>query len=209
MVGSEVVPEAPLSSAASSFTVTPTFRNLVPAEEGDVRLVDQSTVANWQLGRLEIFFEGSWSQVCSSSFDGADADVACRQLGFGAGTVGPKAANGAQVAGQATVFPEVALTAVGCNGSEASLLECGRGRVGPGSRFDRGCLSDDSAGLVIACVAEGDTGTYTCQRDMCLVLSSRVWITHTVLCHVLQRVLLCTPAIQPSRFSTGAVRLSV
>ena len=58
-------------------------------EEGDVRLMDHSTVANWQMDRLEVFFEGSWSQVCAREFDGPDADVACRHLGFGAGTVGP------------------------------------------------------------------------------------------------------------------------
>lgn len=39
-------------------------------------------VANWDFGRLEIFFEGSWGQVCGSQFSDADATVACRQLGY-------------------------------------------------------------------------------------------------------------------------------
>ena len=56
------------------------------AEEGDLRLVGETAFANWQLGRLEVFFEGSWSQVCGLLVSSADVAVACRQLGFtGAG----------------------------------------------------------------------------------------------------------------------------
>ena len=56
------------------------------AEEGDLRLVGETTFANWQLGRLEVFFEGSWSQVCGAQVFSSDVAVACRQLGFtGAG----------------------------------------------------------------------------------------------------------------------------
>ena len=59
------------------------------AEEGDVRLLEQQSISNWQTGRLEVFFEGSWGSVCAFAFDALDADVACRQLGFGAGTREP------------------------------------------------------------------------------------------------------------------------
>jgi len=60
--------------------------------EGDVRLVNETAISNWVIGRLEVFFEGSWGQVCCTAFHAPDADVACRQLGFGAAsstTAGP------------------------------------------------------------------------------------------------------------------------
>eukprot|EP00892_Ulva_mutabilis_P001591 jgi/Ulvmu1/11432/UM076_0006.1 len=129
------------------------------AKEGDVRLVDESTVANWKLGRLEVFFEGSWSQVCAKEFDGPDANVACRQLGFGSGTVGPNRANGAQPPPASTfVFPEVAVTAPGCSGTESNLLECGPAPGRLSSFESQDCFGDDGPGLLIACVADPESG---------------------------------------------------
>ena len=126
------------------------------AEEGDVRLVDQSSVANWQIGRLEVFFEGSWSQVCANAFDGPDATVACRQLGLGAGTVLPAdpGRSGGRVppSNSEMVVPEAAITAVGCNGSESTLLGCPLERV---DLFDdQACLSATGIGLFVGCVQE-------------------------------------------------------
>ena len=130
------------------------------AAEGDLRLVDEVSVSNWQIGRLEIFFEGSWSQVCARDFDGPDADVACRQLGFGAGTVGPNRANGAPVMDDRVVFPVVALTSPGCNGTEESLLGCGS-FFGLISRFtDRDCFGVNDPGLTLACVATPEEGAH-------------------------------------------------
>eukprot|EP00892_Ulva_mutabilis_P012290 jgi/Ulvmu1/9433/UM051_0061.1 len=126
------------------------------AEEGDLRLVGQSSVANWQMGRLEVFFEGAWGQVCAQGFDEAAANVACRQLGFGAGAANP-GMSGAIPAADQLVYPHVALTELGCTGAEASLLEC------PGDEYrrfanDDGCFNDDFEGLMIACVADAEPG---------------------------------------------------
>eukprot|EP00892_Ulva_mutabilis_P005579 jgi/Ulvmu1/3393/UM016_0009.1 len=150
-----------LTVACRTFPVGAALENVTTpgAQEGDVRLVDQSTVANWQLGRLEVFFEGSWSQICAKEFDGPDANVACRQLGFGAGTVGPNRATAAQPPPTSPiVFPEVAVTALGCNGTEANLLECGPAPGRLSSFESRDCYDSVQPGLFIACVAEAETG---------------------------------------------------
>ena len=91
------------------------------AEEGDVRLVNMERVANWVTGDLQLFFDGAWGQLCSGIFSGRDADVTCRQLGFAAGSQAyPTTGGDMDFRG----FPEVVLARSGCNGTEASLLEC-------------------------------------------------------------------------------------
>eukprot|EP00892_Ulva_mutabilis_P008801 jgi/Ulvmu1/6293/UM288_0001.1 len=129
------------------------------AAQGDLRLRDEVSSGPWVSGRLEIFFEGSWSQVCGLGFDGFDANVACRQLGFGAGT-----ANAAErmrfredgrlveFRGVNGSFAEVALTQVGCVGTEASLLECAGDDVLQGFRT-RECAERNDPGLFLSCVA--------------------------------------------------------
>ena len=117
-------------------------------------------------GLLQVFFEGSWSQVCSGLFEVADANVACRQLGFGAGTVVPQFLSEADLAilQSTPVFPEIAITASGCTGSEERLVDCGQELdATPDYSFDytfgRDCLSSNGAGLRIACVASPGTGS--------------------------------------------------
>ena len=122
-------------------------------------------------GRLEIFFEGSWGQVCASDFNGVDANVACGQLGFGAGTVGPAQAQDPRgnladrftaSAADQLVFPEVVLTLSGCTGSEATLLECDPEPLFPTYIYTpigtAGCLNRDEPGLILSCVAEPEPG---------------------------------------------------
>ena len=135
---------------------------LMHAAEGDARLVEQSTVANWLIGRLELFFEGSWGQVCAGSFGAADANVACRSMGFGSGTIGPLEINLNNPTRERLVYPEIAVTSLGCTGQEENLLQC------PGEMDIRGddyypydsdgCFDDIGRPLVVACVTAAENG---------------------------------------------------
>eukprot|EP00892_Ulva_mutabilis_P004917 jgi/Ulvmu1/2798/UM141_0005.1 len=108
------------------------------AEEGDLRLLEQVTIENWITGELQVFFEGSWSQVCATNFDDHDAAVACRHLGFGAGSV--------------------AVTNSGCRGCEARLLDCPVFRNVLRRGVSRVCKSTSSLPLCLACVADALPG---------------------------------------------------
>ena len=134
------------------------------AVEGDVRLVNETSIANWQVGRLEVFFEGSWSQVCRGAFDGADADVACRQLGYGAGTVSVVPGMPASADEHRVVFPEVAITLPACRGMEADLLQCGGEAIERLETIDRGCYNAFGQGLMLACVESSVTGMFSSYR---------------------------------------------
>ena len=180
------------------------------AVEGDVRLVNETSIANWQVGRVEVFFEGSWSQVCSAGFDGTDADVACRQLGYG---VGSSAASATGVSEELSVYPEVAITLPDCNGSEASLLACG-GEVPTGiSRFGatRGCFQDGDKGLLLACVAQPMPGMIpvpaaahvACATSTPLVISSVVKVYCNISMHQ------CAAKMSTSYITVHQVRKSL
>lgn len=104
------------------------------AVEGDIRLVDQVALNEWAIGKPELFFEGSWHQVCSTQFDVRDASVACRQLGLGAATLPADVIplsegleltpGGRELFRSRFVEPEVVAARPGCNGTEQRLLDC-------------------------------------------------------------------------------------
>ena len=83
-----------------------------------IRLVD-GTVPNE--GRVEVRARcnSEWGTVCDDFWGTPDAQVACRQLGYG--TDGVIAYNLARF-GQGT--GEIFLDNLGCTGSETSLFEC-------------------------------------------------------------------------------------
>ena len=88
---------------------------------GDLRLVGGST---YKEGRVEIYYNSSWGTVCDDSWDNLDAQVVCRQLGFGYyGTIltGSSVTDGTG---------QIWLDDVGCAGYETHILNCTRKSVG-------------------------------------------------------------------------------
>ena len=53
-----------------------------PCMNGDLRLQDESGRSNVRRGRVEICMNGVWGSICDTTWDGDDATVVCRQLGF-------------------------------------------------------------------------------------------------------------------------------
>eukprot|EP00892_Ulva_mutabilis_P012288 jgi/Ulvmu1/9431/UM051_0059.1 len=98
------------------------------AEEGDLRLVARVVVNGFATGALQVFLDGDFGAVCVNTFDPADADVACRQMGFSGGTALPLAAfdfskRPFEAPEQEVIAPFV-LENLDCSGMEARLLDC-------------------------------------------------------------------------------------
>ena len=69
-------------------------------------------------GRIEVYYQNQWGTICDDFFSRIDANVVCRQLGFGAAT----AALSFSTFGQGT--GNIWLDNLGCSGSEDCLGNC-------------------------------------------------------------------------------------
>ena len=93
-----------------------------PPGAGGLRLVGGNSLSE---GRVEIYHDGQWGTICDDRWDRNDGDVACRQLGYPAGS---EAVFGFQRFGQGT--GPIWLDDVQCSGSEARLLDCSSAAIG-------------------------------------------------------------------------------
>jgi hypothetical protein len=83
--------------------------------EGQLRLVGGSAPNE---GRVEVFHAGQWGTVCDDFWGQEDADVVCRQLGFGPALSFPCCAAFGQ--GSDPIW----MDNVTCNGTESRLVDC-------------------------------------------------------------------------------------
>ena len=136
--------------------------------------MEEESIANWRTGRLQIFFGGSWTQVCGAAFGAPAAKVACRQLGFGAGTVVPQVFTDEDVAAlhETDVIPQIAISGSGCAGTEERLLDCSPQRPDSEFSFRRDCLNSNSGRLTLGCVVSPATGEAALRRSPKAVSSS-------------------------------------
>eukprot|EP00057_Strongylocentrotus_purpuratus_P001662 XP_001200617.3 PREDICTED: uncharacterized protein LOC764348 [Strongylocentrotus purpuratus] len=99
-----------------------------------VRLVDGP---NNNSGRVEVLERGSWGTICDDGWDGKDANVVCRMLGFFGAAYAPVQATYGEGLGN------IPLRNVDCIGTESNLGTCFHDRPEP---FD--CNHDEDAGAV-------------------------------------------------------------
>jgi len=93
--------------------------------------------SSYNEGRVEMNYNGVWGTVCDDGWNRIDADVVCRQLGFGPGKHIRRALFG-QGSGP------ILLDSVTCSGNESTLASCGHLGVG----FTRSCSHSEDAGVI-------------------------------------------------------------
>ena len=95
---------------------------------------------------MEVNYNGEWGTVCDDGWSAFDANVVCKQLGFG--TSGIAYGSGRFGQGSGSIW----LDSVSCTGSESTLASCDHLGVG----VTRSCSHSEDAG--VRC--HGLRGTY-------------------------------------------------
>ncbi|XP_066095152.1 scavenger receptor cysteine-rich domain-containing protein SCART1-like [Saccopteryx bilineata] len=161
-------------------------------EEGEVRVSGGEDRCS---GRVELWHAGSWGTVCDDSWDLADAEVVCRQLGCG-GAI--SALVGAAFGpGSGPVW----LDEVGCRGSEASLWGC---PAEPWGRAD--CGHKEDAG--VRCSETGPSPGLWLASEPCLMLKTVSTVLGTLLGLLLLGLLILLRIIQAKQRGLGGSEAS-
>lgn len=108
------------------------FHYILVQGNGDIRLRG----GNYSSGRVEIYHNGVWGTICDDNWDLADANVVCRQLGFGSAEVAHRSAFYGEGTGP------VLLDEVQCYGYEERLDLCSKN-----GWYDHDCSHREDAGV--------------------------------------------------------------
>ena len=104
--------------------------------DGEIRLVN-GQVENE--GRVEICFDNVWGTICDDEWDGREATVVCRQLGYSDQVQ--------HVALHEAFFGSgsnpIHLDELDCVGNEERLIDCDRSSVG-----DHNCFREEDASVI-------------------------------------------------------------
>ena len=107
-------------------------------DASDIRLVGGRTQYE---GRVEVYRSGEWQTICDDSWDIAEAEVVCQQLGYGYAMLAIQGAAFGQ--GSGGQWERV----WSCNGNEASLDDC--------SSSSTFCTHSEDASVI--CSGTGET----------------------------------------------------
>ena len=111
--------------------------NNTRAPPSNIRLVGGR---NQYEGRVEVYRSGEWQTVCDDSWDIEEAEVVCRQLGYGHAILAiQRAAFGQGSGGQWERYWS-------CNGNETSLDNC--------SSRSASCFHSEDASVICAGIGE-------------------------------------------------------
>ena len=90
---------------------------------GDIRLAN-FYIGNYgrSEGRVEVCYNNEWGTVCNGYWNGNDARVACRQLGYDSGYYNYWSYGNAFGYGVGSVW----LNYLQCNGQESNLFDCSK-----------------------------------------------------------------------------------
>ena len=110
-------------AGAISATVPRVFVTASQTSGEELRLVGGATANE---GRLEMLLDGQWGTVCDDYWGKANADVACRALGYEEGSVADATQFMRAYFGAGAQSMPIWLDNVQCAGTETSLLDCPR-----------------------------------------------------------------------------------
>ena len=102
-------------------TVTDVTETETQYTDGDLRLVDGKTENE---GRLEIYHDGQWGTIVDDYWTDVESDVACRQLGYDAGSGGNSRRFLKSYFGGAATSVPIWLDDMNCTGDENRLVNC-------------------------------------------------------------------------------------
>uniref|UniRef100_A0A8V0ZYT8 SRCR domain-containing protein n=1 Tax=Gallus gallus TaxID=9031 RepID=A0A8V0ZYT8_CHICK len=135
-------------------------------------------------GRVEIWNQGSWGTICDDSWDLADANVVCRQLGCGSAVSALSEAAFGEGTGP------IWLEKVHCKGTELSLWDCPSKPL-----FGKNCNHKEDAAVDCSGVTETTTSSTRAASPRRSVTNNKRVSVPVILCIILGALLCLVLAI--------------